>query len=109
MPSFKDVTERRKVPITEKEFRDFLESNVWLAICQRIRLEQDNIYRNIPGAPNIEMRALMYAHIDNLDEMLRIPAKIGEHNIYEESQEVKEEIVKNLKNELKGDIEQWNP
>jgi cysteine sulfinate desulfinase/cysteine desulfurase-like protein len=107
MPNFKDITESRAVPVTEEELRQFLESNVWLAICQEVRAQQRGIYSSIRAILEPTMRTLMYAHVDQLDDFTKLPSKIRERNIYQETPAVKAEILSNLKEQLKGDIEQW--
>lgn len=107
MPNFKDITELRSVPVTAEELHQFLESNVWLAICQRVRIEQQGIHRNIRSIIDAPMRSLMYAHVDQLDDFTKIPTKVREQNTYQETPAIKQEILSNLREQLKGDIEQW--
>ena len=108
MPNFKDITESRAVPITEQELREFLESKVWLAFCQYVRTQQRGIHSGI-RTQQPEMRGLMYQHVDILDDVLNTPSKIRDNNLYVEKPEVKNEILAHLREQLKGDVEQWKP
>lgn len=108
MPDFKDMTEQRAVPVSEQELRTLLESNAWLAICQYARVQQKHLHSGIKNVQP-DMRLLMYQHIDLIDDFLSIPGRIREHNPVDEAVETKTQILAHLREQLKGDIEQWKP